>query len=95
MRGTTKVQIMPRISLHVKTKTGLLLLLIIISTLLTACAPAIVTPPEPVPVIEPEVPKEFVLISSKPEPTPEWVIKGTYEDTDKPWRMIYKYKNEI
>ena len=83
MRGTTKVQIMPRISLHVKTKPGLLLLLIIISTLLTACAPTIVTPPEPVPVIEPEVPKEFVLISSKPEPTPEWVIKGTYKDTEK------------
>ena len=31
MLGSTKVQIMPRISLHVKTKTGPLLLLTIIS----------------------------------------------------------------
>ena len=63
------------------------LALIIICTLLTACVP-----PKAIP---PEAPKQFMLISSKPEPTPEWVIKGTYEDTDKPWRMIYKYKNEI
>ena len=48
---------------------------IIICTLLTACVP----PKE----ILPEAPKQFMLISSKPEPTPEWVIKGTYEDTDK------------
>ena len=72
--GSTKVQIMTRISLHVKTKTGLWPILAIISFLTTACAPA----PAPVP----EAPKQFVLISSKPEPTPEWVTTGSQENTE-------------
>ena len=83
MRGTTKVQIMTGVIKDIKTKNTIFLALIIISTLLTACAPAIVTAPEPVPVKVPEVPKKFVLISSKPEPTPGWVDNGTYEDTEK------------
>jgi len=52
-----------------------IIVLVSIYTLLTACFP----PKE----ILPEAPKQFMLISSKPEPTPEWVIKGAYEDTDK------------
>ena len=59
------------------------LALIIICTLLTACAPATAPVPEQVPVKAPEPPKQFVLISSKPEPTPGWVNKGTYENTEK------------
>ena len=51
------------------------LILTFISFLIIACVP-----PKAIP---PEAPKQFMLISSKPEPTPEWVIKGTYEDTDK------------
>ena len=83
MRGATKVQIMTGVIKDIKTKNTIFLALIIICTFLTACAPAIVTAPEPVPVKVPEVPKKFVLISSKPEPTPGWVVKGTYENTEK------------
>jgi len=74
--GSTKVQkIMTGVIKDIKTKNTIFLALIIISTLLTACVPPTAIPPED--------PKQFMLISSKPEPTPEWVIKGTYEDTDK------------
>ncbi len=55
-------------------KTPLWPILIIISIFFTACAPA----PAPVP----EAPKQFVLISSKPEPTPEWVTTGSQENTE-------------
>lgn len=55
-------------------KTPLWPILAILSIFFTACAPA----PAPVP----EAPKQFVLISSKPEPTPEWVTTGSQENTD-------------
>ena len=50
------------------------LILAIISFLIIACTPV----PEPVP----EAPKQFVLISSMPTPTPKWAETGTHEDTD-------------
>ena len=49
-------------------------ILIIISIFFTACAPA----PAPVP----EAPKQFILISSQPDPAPGWVGAGTHENTD-------------
>jgi len=55
-------------------KTPLWPILAILSIFFTACVPA------PVPV--PEAPKQFILISSKPEPAPGWVGAGTHENTD-------------
>lgn len=52
----------------------IVLAIISICTLLTACAPPTAIPPE--------APKQFVLISSKPEPAPGWVGAGTHENTD-------------